>query len=92
MPKRRSTWPPPRYPSPQRTYYLGTGALKGILGPTIWVLGGLGIVILYVEVESPRCIGLWTLRACVPKLFLVRHSFEALTCEAAETSYSLSRV
>ena len=31
-----------RIPSPPRTYYLGTGALKGPLGPTIWVLGGLG--------------------------------------------------
>ena len=29
-------------PSPPRTYYLGTGALKGPLGPTIWVLAGLG--------------------------------------------------
>ena len=31
-----------RCPRLARTYYLGTGALKGPLGPTIWVLGGLG--------------------------------------------------
>ena len=31
------------FPSPPRTYYLGTGALKGPLGPTIWVLRGLRV-------------------------------------------------
>ena len=37
-------------PSPPRTYYLETGALKGPLGPTIWVLGGLGTEPVLVRV------------------------------------------
>ena len=44
------------FPSPPRTYYLGTGALKwSLLGPTIWVLGGLGFII-------PLYLSTWTLR------------------------------
>ena len=36
-------------PSTSRTYCLGTGALKGPEGPTIWVLGGLESVL-----QTPR--------------------------------------
>ena len=51
------------YPSPPRTHYLGTGALKRPSGPTIWALGGLGIYttyyhILYTILGSLCSIGL----------------------------------
>ena len=38
------------YPSPPRTYCLGTGALKGPSGPTIWVLGRLGNIYIYIYI------------------------------------------
>ena len=49
------------YPGPPRTYYLGAGALKGPLGPTIWVLGGLGLRTAHNQYTTRLFfIGLWT--------------------------------